>query len=97
MGVGNTEDFQQSLQCAVLAGAAVEDVKRNIGLGGGQRRGDVAADVDRRDAIAEAGKRIGARLAGAQRDFALGRPAPHEDGDVLGHYFGPMPVTRLSR
>ena len=41
--------------------------------------------IDRRDAIAAPRKRIGAGLAGAQRNVALGRPASHENGDVLGH------------
>src|SRR5262249_3222741 len=30
-------------------------------------------------------QRIGAGLAGAQRDLALGRPASHQNGDVLAH------------
>ena len=55
------------------------------GLAAVERRGDVAADVDRGDAVAAAAERVGAGLAGAQRDFALGRPAPHQNGDVLGH------------
>ncbi len=83
--VGNAENFKKALQRAVLAGPAVQHVERDVGFGGGQRRGDVAGDVDRGDAIAEAAKRIGAGFAGAQRDVALGRPAPHQNGDVLGH------------
>ena len=97
MAVGNAEDFQEALQGAVLAGPAMQHIERDVGLGGGQRRGDVAVDVDRRDAIAAAGERIGAGLAGAQRDFALGRPAPHQDGDVLGHYFCPCPAGSYNR
>ena len=43
MGVGNAENFQKALQRAVLAGPAVQHVERDVGLGGGQRRGDLAA------------------------------------------------------
>ena len=85
MAVGDAEDFQKALQRAVLAGPAVQHIERDVGLGGGQGRGDVAADIDRRDAIAAAAERIGAGFAGAQRDVALGRPAPHQNGDVLAH------------
>ncbi len=91
MAVGDAEDFQEPLQRAVLAGPAMEHIERDVGFGGGQRRGDVAVDVDRRDAVAAAAERVGAGLAGAQRDFALGRPAPHQNGDVLGHNRSPVP------
>ena len=85
MGIGNAENFEQALQRAVLAGPAVQDIKRDIGLDSGQRRGDIAADIDRRNAIIAAAERFGASLAGAQRYFALGRPAPHQNGDMLSH------------
>ena len=32
MAVGNAENFQQALQRAVLAGAAMQDVERGVGL-----------------------------------------------------------------
>ena len=85
MGVGNAEDFQQALQRAVLAGPAMQHIERDVGFGGAQGRRDVAGDVDRGDPVAEAPKRCGAGLAGAQRNVALRRPAPHQNGDVLGH------------
>ena len=85
MAVGNAENFQHALQRAVLAGPAVQHIERDVGLGGGQRRGDVTAGVDRGDPIAEAAKRFGAGLARAQRDVALRRPAPHQNGNVFGH------------
>ena len=43
MAVGNAENFQQALQRAVLARPAVQHIERDVGLRGGQRRGDVAA------------------------------------------------------
>ena len=94
MRVGDAKDFKETLQRAVLAGPAVKHVERDVGLGGGQARGDVAGDVDRRDAIAAAAERIGAGFAGAQRDVALGRPAPHQNGDVLAHS---SPLAAFSR
>ena len=51
---------------------------------------ELALHIDAGDAEALPLKRIRAGCAGAQRDFALGRPAPHQDGNVLGHYFSPM-------
>ena len=85
MRVRDAEDLEEALERAVLAGPTVKHVERDVGLGGGQSRGDVAADVDRRDPIAAAAERIGAGLAGAQRNVPLGRPAPHQNGDVLAH------------
>ena len=55
MSIGNAENFQHALQRAVFAGPAVQHVERDVGLGFGQRGGDIAADIDRRDAVAEAG------------------------------------------
>ena len=90
MGVGDGEDFQHALQRAVLARPAVQHVERDVGLDGGEHRRDVAADIERRHAIALAHQRISAGLAGAQRDLALGRPASHQNGDVLAH-IAPVP------
>ena len=83
MAVRNAENFQKALQRAVLAGPAVQHVERDIGLGGSQRRPDLGRYVDLCDPIAETTERIGASLAGSERDFALGRPAAHQNGDVL--------------
>ncbi len=85
MAVGNAENFQQALQRAVLAGPPVQDVERDIGFGGGERSGDLPGNVDFGNPIAEPPQRIGAGLARTQRNFALGRPPPHQNGDVLGH------------
>src|SRR5262249_17749311 len=85
MAVGDGENFEHALQRAVLARPAVQHVEGEIRFDGGQHRGDVAADVDAGDPMAEPLQRISAGLAGAQRYLALGRPASHQNGDVLAH------------
>ena len=95
MAVGNAEDFEHALQGAVFAGAAVQHVERHVGLERAQVRGDVAVDVDAADLIAGALERVGAGLAGAQRDIALGRPAAHQDRDVFQGRNGGSPNWRL--
>ena len=75
------------MPCSVPSspGRPCSTLSATSGLSARKRRGDVAGDVDAADAIAGASRRIGAGLAGAQGDFALGRPASHQNGDVLGH------------
>ena len=90
MGVGNAEDFQDALQRAVLARPAVQHVEGDVGLERAQHGRDVAADIDAGDAVAGALERVGAGLAGAQRDLALRRPAAHQNGDVLAHAALPL-------
>ena len=85
------QNFQHALQRAVLAGAAVQHVERDVGFQVTQRRGDVAGDVDAGDAIAELLGSIGAGLAGAQGNLALGRPASHQNGDVFHLASGAKP------
>ena len=46
MGIGNAQDFEHALDRAVLADAAVQRVEGDVGLEAGERRGDVAVDVD---------------------------------------------------
>src|SRR5262245_37434251 len=95
MAVGDAEDFQHTLQRAVLAGPAVQHIERDIGLERTQGRGDLAVDIDAADAIAAAAlERIGAGLAGTQRNLALGRPASHQNGDMLLRANGP--VSRIT-
>ena len=85
MAVGDADDLQESLQRAVLARPAVQEVERDIGFHGREHRGDVAADVDAGDPVAEPRERVGAGPPRPQRDVALGRPASHQDRDVLAH------------
>ena len=60
MGVGDFEIFQDALDRAVLAERPVQRVEGDVGLELGQDGGDVAADIDPRDAIAFRFQRIGA-------------------------------------
>ena len=83
MRIGNAEDFEQALQRAVLAGAAVQHVERDVGLERAKFGGDLAVDIDAADAVAGALSGVGAGLAGAQATLALGRPASHQNGDVF--------------
>ena len=46
MGVRNAEDLEHALQRAVLAGAAVQHIERDIRLERLQHVRDVAADID---------------------------------------------------
>ena len=85
MGVGDASDFQETLERTVLAGTAVQDIERDIGFHGGEDGSDITADVDSGDAIAQPEERLGTGFSGAQRDFALGRPTSHQDGDVFAH------------
>ena len=85
MGVGDALDFQDALQRAVLAGRAMQHVEGDVGLERLQHGRDFAADIDARDAEALPLQRVGAGLAGTQRNLALRRPASHQDGDVLAH------------
>ncbi len=55
MAVGNAENFQHALQRAVLAGPAVQHVERDVGLERAEHRRDVAAGIDRSDAVTEPG------------------------------------------
>jgi hypothetical protein len=71
MAVGNAEDFEQALEATIFAERTVQQVERDVRLQPCQHLGDVAADVEARDAIAAALGRIGAIIARAQRDLAL--------------------------
>src|SRR5262245_48784349 len=85
MAVGDGENFEHALQRTVLARPPVQHIEGEIRLDGGQHCGDVAADVDAGHLMSEPRERLGAGLARAQRDLALGRPTSHQNGDVLAH------------
>src|SRR6202035_441065 len=86
-----------ALQGAVLARPAVEDIEGHVRLQIRQYGGDVAGDIGPRHPIAEPGERLSASRAGAQRDIALGRPASHQNGDVLAHAFWTLRILIRSR
>ena len=74
--------------CSTLSAAS--------GLSLRKRRRDIAVDVDAADAIAGPLERVGAGLAGAQGNLALGRPASHQNRDVFHRLSTVMPlVARL--
>ena len=93
MGVGDAEDFQDALQGAVLARHTVQHVEGGVRLEGAQHGGDVAADIDARHAVAVALQRVGAGLAGAQRNLALRGPASHQNRDVPAHAAFPKSLS----
>ena len=63
MGVRNSQDLEQTLDRAVLADRAMQRVEGDVGLQREQHFGDVAADIDARDAIAARLQRVGAALS----------------------------------
>jgi hypothetical protein len=83
VGVRDGENLEDALERAVLARAAVQHVESDVRLECLQQRGDVAADVDAGDAIALPLQRLGAGATGIDRYLPLGRPAAHQDGDML--------------
>src|SRR5215467_2038227 len=83
MAVWSLKDFEEALDGAVLAGAAVQQVERNIRLEIRQHGRDVTPHVDARDPIAVAVKHIRTGFAGTKGYLSLGRPATHQDCDVL--------------
>src|SRR5215510_7119799 len=63
MRVGNVENFEHALQRAVLTGATMQQIERDLGLEFAQRRGNIAIYVDPADAVSRTLERIGASLA----------------------------------
>ena len=60
-------------------------LKATSGFEPRQHLGDVALDVDARDAIAAGLQRVGAGVARRQRHRPFARPAAHQHRDVFGH------------
>ena len=69
---GIAEDFQDALQGAVLARAAVQDIERHIGPESRQDGGDIASDIDPADPIALPLQRLRAGVSGSQRNLTFG-------------------------
>ena len=63
----------------------MQGVEDDVGLQSGQHVADVARDVDAGDPVALAFQRAGAGFARSQRHLSFGRPAAHQDCDVLAH------------
>src|SRR5947209_2776075 len=95
MAVRNGEDFQDALQGAILTRPAVQHVEGDVRLDGGKHRGDVASNIDPGYAVIEPQKRLCASLTGSQRHIAFGRPASHQNGDMLAHAAWAATLIRL--
>jgi hypothetical protein len=89
MAVGHADRFQDPLDRSVLTRPAMQQIEGNVGPERLQHRGDVAADVDASRLVALCLQRLGAGLARAQRNLALGRPASHQDRHVLPGHWNP--------
>ena len=85
MGIGDAEDLEHALDGAVLAIAAVQGIERDVGLQLGEHLGDVAANLDARDAIADAFQRPSTGRAAAEADLTLDGPTAHQHCDMLAH------------
>ena len=83
MAVGDAQDFQNTLDGAVLARPAVQHIERHVRLEPVQHRRDVAPDIDPAYPKPLPFQRIGAGLAGAQRYVAFRGPTTHQNGDML--------------
>jgi hypothetical protein len=59
-------------------------VERRIGTQSLQHRRDIATDVDLGNSVTLLLQRLGTGAARTQADLPFGRPASHEDSDMLG-------------
>ena len=91
MRVGNAQNLEHALDRAVFADPAVQRVEGDVRLQLGEHVGDVAADVDARDAIAGALERVGAAASGIERDRPLRRPAAHQHRNMFHEPSGAPP------
>ena len=82
MGVGDAHGLEHALDAAVLAIAPMKCVEADIGRNLGKARRNVVADIETAHAIALRFERVGAGLAGAERNLALGRQPAHQHRDV---------------
>src|SRR6056297_3212237 len=82
MGVGDAHPFQQALDAAILAPAAVQGVENDVGFDLGQALREVGAGIDLDHVISLAAQRLGAALTRAERHLALGGGATHQDHDA---------------
>ncbi len=79
---GIADEFQQLLDGAVLAAAAVQRDEGDVRALGLQALHEVGADVDREHLVPEARQRVLDARPGAQRDRPLQRVAALQDRDL---------------
>src|SRR5215216_5942518 len=96
VAVGHADRFEDALDRSVLTRPAVQHVESDVGLERLQHACNVATDIDPGRAIAVGVERLGTGLTGPQRDLALGRPAAHQNRNVLcrAHFRFPKPSIR---
>ena len=82
MGVGDADRLEHALDAAVLAEAAMQRVEAHVGAKRGELGRHVAPDIEAGHAVALRFERLGAGLAGTERDFPFRRPAAHQHRDV---------------
>src|SRR6478672_4628877 len=82
MGVGDAERLQYALNGAVLAEAAMQRVEADVGAKLGELGRHVAPDIEAGHVEALRFERLGAGLAGTERDFPFRRPAAHQHHDM---------------
>ena len=73
------------MQGTVLARPAVQNIESDVRFDRAEHDGDIAAHVYGGHPIAEARESRGTSFAGEQRNLPLGRPASHQNGNVLAH------------
>ena len=83
MRVGNAKKFKHALDRSILADPAMQCVERNIRLQPGEHIGDIAADIDTGDAIADALERFGASASRIERDRPFRRPSAHQHRNMF--------------
>ncbi len=82
MGVGQPQPLEQPLHATILAPAAVERVKNDIGVRFGKPRGQVEAGVDLRHLETLVPQRGRAAFPRREGDLALGGGPAQEDGHL---------------
>ena len=82
-GVGNPQDFEQTLDRAVLAAHPMERNHGEMRLDIAQPRCNRRIHIERDRVIAQANERSPDRLAAADRNLAFGGLASHEHRDAL--------------
>ena len=83
VGVADVHQVHHALHRAVLARRPVERVEHHVGFELGQPLRDIMVHVELGDVgPAPLAQRLGHPAPAGQRDFALARPAAHQDDDV---------------
>ncbi len=79
MGIGDTQELEQTLNRSVFAPAAMQGVEDGVRLRIQQLIGEILAGIDFDDVKAFTAQGRNAALAGRQADFAFGGTAAKQD------------------